>query len=225
MPAIAIASAITGNRNCTSVSSASPPRRRLRVADDRDVRHAHQYTLSRNGLGREVGLARRTPAEDAARGAPPRPVADLVDVALVLGRPHGFDAHADAHLVGRDLEDVLEAEHAAGVVEQDRRLGERLGLLLPVVLHRRDDREVRDDAVVLERRRSRRRRATRTLDRAVAARRHVHETRLRAVLPDELALQQRRGVAAHDRAHQLVVLEVHEVVHHRRRVPRCARSR
>src|SRR5262245_21060808 len=88
----------------------------------------------RDLVGRDVGLTRWLPAADRALGAPPAPVRDLADVALAIGRPHGFDAHADAHLVDRHLEHVLQAEAATGVVELDRDLRERLGLLLAVVL-------------------------------------------------------------------------------------------
>src|SRR5687768_17323972 len=87
-------------------------------------------------IGGNVGLARRSPSSNGALGAAPAAVRDLVDVAFAFGSPHGFDTKSDAHLVGRQLEDVLQAERAPAV-EREGRLGERLSLCLPVVLHRR----------------------------------------------------------------------------------------
>src|SRR5207253_922822 len=79
--------------------------------------------LERGGI--DVGFASRAEAEDGALSAPPAAVRELGGVALALRLPDGLDAHADAHLVVRHVEDVLEIEHPSLAVEQDRRAHER----------------------------------------------------------------------------------------------------
>ena len=118
----------------------------------------------------------------------------------------------------RRVEHVLELQHAAGAVERDRDAGERLGLLLARVLHRRDDGEVDDGAVVAELDVVVGRELDH-VDRAVAARRHVHEAAVAgAPLADDAAVEQRLGVAGErGRGGRLVVQR------HRERHDRAAR--
>ena len=89
----------------------------------------------------DVGLAGR----HRSRGGRPR------RRRVVLGsrsrtRPHRLHPHPDADVVVRHVEQRLVAEHHIGVVEPHVHPGERLGLGLARVLHRRDDRVVGDHA-------------------------------------------------------------------------------
>ena len=159
--------------------------RRLGKRDDRDV--THHKMCSAAG---QVGFARRLPARDgitqthAARAGRRRRGGTLG-----FGRPHRLHAHPRAHVADRDAVHAHHHDRRVGAVEEDRGLHVVLGLLLALVLQRRDHRERGDrspggnlDLVGVGR--------LDDAERAVATRRHVDLRALGAPVADDPAARE-----------------------------------
>src|SRR5687767_3047846 len=113
----------------------------MSVLLDAVIDHSPRVFLER--LEVDVGLTRRhPPIDDLVPGA--TAVVQPCDRSVIRLLPHRTESHADPEVVERDVTDVDTHDRLIAVVEQDRAADVRLGLLLAVVLHRRDDRE-RDD--------------------------------------------------------------------------------
>src|SRR5690242_12331549 len=162
-----------------------------------------------------VGFAVRFERLDRRADATPTAVRHALAAPLLLGQPLRLHAQPGANLVVRDPDDVLAAEIARRAVEQHRRVDEGFGFLLPVVRDRRDDREaghgpgVGDfDFVLLTGRHD--------TQRAVALARHVYARALRALVADDVTVDQRVDVALEVRRELLLVGERHVVLHDER---------
>src|SRR5262245_31562816 len=162
-----------------------------------------------------VGLTRGLERVDRGTDTAPSAVRHALGAALLLGLPDCAYAQTRAHLVVGDADDVLTAEVGVGAVEQHRRVHERLGLLLAVVRDGRDDREaghrsgVGDlDFVLLGR--------CDDAHRAVPLAGHVHAAARRALVADDVTVDELVDEAIEDRRQLFLVRERDEVLHHQR---------